>query len=230
MPKISRTPVSECIANHLGRHHCNHAAQSTWVASPPSDIPPAVFDPLAPPSPAAQCSANITAMRRIHMRSRHQVDQQAPTRPLRTQARQARAEQHIHSRSRAESAQHTAPHRPPRSQARHDSRLRPLDRQTHSMHSAATRPQRSRRTQNTAQERVLGCADRRGPERGSQCDQAHAGTLCRFKVKSEEGLNVRVGETVGASWFTAGQWVDVRGISRGMGFAGVSATTTHEYL
>jgi large subunit ribosomal protein L3 len=55
--------------------------------------------------------------------------------------------------------------------------------------------------------------------------------VAEFKVKSEEGLNVRVGETVGASWFTEGQWVDVRGISRGMGFAGVSATTyTHLHL
>jgi ribosomal protein L3 len=26
---------------------------------------------------------------------------------------------------------------------------------------------------------------------------------------------------VGAGWFSVGQWVDVRGISRGMGFAGV---------
>jgi large subunit ribosomal protein L3 len=46
--------------------------------------------------------------------------------------------------------------------------------------------------------------------------------VAEFKVKSEDGLGVAVGETVGASWFSVGQWVDVRGISRGMGFAGVS--------
>jgi large subunit ribosomal protein L3 len=45
--------------------------------------------------------------------------------------------------------------------------------------------------------------------------------VAEFKVKDEEGLGVRVGETVGAGWFSVGQWVDVRGISRGMGFAGV---------
>jgi len=49
--------------------------------------------------------------------------------------------------------------------------------------------------------------------------------IAEFKVKSEEGLGVRVGEQVGAGWFTLGQWVDVKGISRGMGFAGVSHHT-----
>jgi ribosomal protein L3 len=51
--------------------------------------------------------------------------------------------------------------------------------------------------------------------------------VAEFKVKSEEGLGVRVGETVGAGWFSVGQWVDVRGINRGMGFAGVSPPYTH---
>ncbi|KAH7094321.1 mitochondrial 54S ribosomal protein YmL9 [Paraphoma chrysanthemicola] len=44
--------------------------------------------------------------------------------------------------------------------------------------------------------------------------------VVEFKVRGKEGLGVNVGETVGAGWFTAGQWVDVRGISRGMGFEG----------
>lgn len=41
-----------------------------------------------------------------------------------------------------------------------------------------------------------------------------------FKVLGKEGLGVNVGEKIGASWFEEGQWVDVRGVSRGMGFAG----------
>lgn len=45
-----------------------------------------------------------------------------------------------------------------------------------------------------------------------------------FKVANGRGLGVGVGESVGASWFCVGQWVDVRGVSRGMGFAGVSST------
>jgi large subunit ribosomal protein L3 len=51
--------------------------------------------------------------------------------------------------------------------------------------------------------------------------------VAEFKVKSEEGLGVRVGEQVGAGWFTLGQWVDVKGISRGMGFAGVCHHTEY---
>lgn len=46
--------------------------------------------------------------------------------------------------------------------------------------------------------------------------------VAEFKVKGQDGLGLEVGQSVGAAWFTAGQWVDVRGISRGMGFAGVS--------
>ena len=44
--------------------------------------------------------------------------------------------------------------------------------------------------------------------------------VMEFKVKGKEGLSVPVGETMGASWFTVGQFVDVKGISRGMGFEG----------
>lgn len=44
--------------------------------------------------------------------------------------------------------------------------------------------------------------------------------VMEFKVKGKEGLGVGVGEHVGASWFNVGQWVDVKGISRGMGFEG----------
>ncbi|KAF2849017.1 50S ribosomal protein-like protein L3 [Plenodomus tracheiphilus IPT5] len=44
--------------------------------------------------------------------------------------------------------------------------------------------------------------------------------VAEFKVKDEEGLGVPVGSMVGASWFSVGQWVDVKAISRGMGFAG----------
>ncbi|KAF2466996.1 mitochondrial 54S ribosomal protein YmL9 [Lindgomyces ingoldianus] len=44
--------------------------------------------------------------------------------------------------------------------------------------------------------------------------------VVEFKVRGEEGLKVRVGEAITASWFRAGQFVDVKGISRGMGFAG----------
>lgn len=43
-----------------------------------------------------------------------------------------------------------------------------------------------------------------------------------FKVAGKEGLGVRVGGAIGASWFVEGGWVDVRGVSRGMGFEGVS--------
>ncbi|KAF2662214.1 50S ribosomal protein-like protein L3 [Lophiostoma macrostomum CBS 122681] len=41
-----------------------------------------------------------------------------------------------------------------------------------------------------------------------------------FKVKGEEGLGVTVGSSIGASWFVRGAWVDVKGVSRGMGFEG----------
>ncbi|KAF2441696.1 50S ribosomal protein-like protein L3 [Karstenula rhodostoma CBS 690.94] len=44
--------------------------------------------------------------------------------------------------------------------------------------------------------------------------------VMEFKVKGKEGLGIGVGEYVGASWFSVGQWVDVKGISRGMGFEG----------
>jgi large subunit ribosomal protein L3 len=43
-----------------------------------------------------------------------------------------------------------------------------------------------------------------------------------FKVLGKEGVQVGVGESLGASWFSVGQWVDVRGVSKGKGFAGVS--------
>jgi large subunit ribosomal protein L3 len=46
--------------------------------------------------------------------------------------------------------------------------------------------------------------------------------VAEFKVKGLEGLQVGVGTMVGAEWFNVGQWVDVKGISRGMGFEGVS--------
>ncbi|KNG47952.1 mitochondrial 54S ribosomal protein YmL9 [Stemphylium lycopersici] len=44
--------------------------------------------------------------------------------------------------------------------------------------------------------------------------------VAEFKVRDEAGLQVAIGQTVGANWFTQGQWVDVKAISRGMGFAG----------
>ncbi|KAJ4365005.1 hypothetical protein N0V83_008621 [Neocucurbitaria cava] len=44
--------------------------------------------------------------------------------------------------------------------------------------------------------------------------------MAEFKVRNEAGLQVAVGELVGANWFTPGQWVDVKAISRGMGFEG----------
>ncbi|EOA92106.1 uncharacterized protein SETTUDRAFT_114333 [Exserohilum turcica Et28A] len=44
--------------------------------------------------------------------------------------------------------------------------------------------------------------------------------VAEFKVLDEAGLQLGVGQMVGANWFTVGQWVDVRAISRGMGFAG----------
>lgn len=45
--------------------------------------------------------------------------------------------------------------------------------------------------------------------------------VAEFKVLDERGLaGVPVGTTVGASWFREGQWVDVKAISRGMGFEG----------
>lgn len=50
--------------------------------------------------------------------------------------------------------------------------------------------------------------------------------VAEFRVKGEEGLQVGVGESVGAGWFREGQWVDVRGVGRGMGFAGVSFSSS----
>jgi large subunit ribosomal protein L3 len=50
--------------------------------------------------------------------------------------------------------------------------------------------------------------------------------VAEFRVKGKDGLQVGVGEGVGAGWFTQGQWVDVKAISRGMGFAGVRPTLT----
>lgn len=44
--------------------------------------------------------------------------------------------------------------------------------------------------------------------------------VMEFKVKGKEGLGVPVGESLGASWFSVGQFVDVKGIGRGMGFEG----------
>ncbi|USP76815.1 50s ribosomal protein l3 [Curvularia clavata] len=44
--------------------------------------------------------------------------------------------------------------------------------------------------------------------------------VAEFKVKDESGLQLGVGDMVGANWFSQGQWVDVKAISRGMGFAG----------
>lgn len=44
--------------------------------------------------------------------------------------------------------------------------------------------------------------------------------VSEFKVKDEAGLQVEVGQMMGANWFTQGQWVDVQAISRGMGFEG----------
>ena len=44
--------------------------------------------------------------------------------------------------------------------------------------------------------------------------------LVEFKVQDESGL-LQVGETIDASWFQEGQYVDARANSRGMGFAGV---------
>ncbi|KAF2025105.1 mitochondrial 54S ribosomal protein YmL9 [Setomelanomma holmii] len=44
--------------------------------------------------------------------------------------------------------------------------------------------------------------------------------VVEFKVRGKEGLGVNVGESVGAEWFNEGQWVDVKSISRGMGFEG----------
>ena len=47
--------------------------------------------------------------------------------------------------------------------------------------------------------------------------------LSEFKVLDERGLSgAPVGAMVGAGWFRVGQWVDVKAVSRGMGFAGVS--------
>ncbi|KAL8691341.1 MAG: hypothetical protein Q9218_003409 [Villophora microphyllina] len=43
--------------------------------------------------------------------------------------------------------------------------------------------------------------------------------LVEFKVQDESGL-LGIGETIGASWFQEGQYVDARATSRGMGFAG----------
>lgn len=47
--------------------------------------------------------------------------------------------------------------------------------------------------------------------------------VVEFRVKGEEGLGVEVGQGIGAGWFEKGGWVDVKAVSRGKGFAGVSA-------
>ncbi|KAH7389675.1 translation protein [Phaeosphaeria sp. MPI-PUGE-AT-0046c] len=54
--------------------------------------------------------------------------------------------------------------------------------------------------------------------------------VAEFKVRGQEGLGVAVGESVGPGWFREGMWVDVRAISRGMGFAGVSSPSTPSCL
>lgn len=45
--------------------------------------------------------------------------------------------------------------------------------------------------------------------------------VAEFRVKGEQGLQLKVGEAIPANWFKEGQFVDVKGHSRGMGFAGV---------
>jgi len=47
--------------------------------------------------------------------------------------------------------------------------------------------------------------------------------VAEFKVRGTQGLQLKIGEAIPAAWFTEGQFVDVKGISRGMGFAGVSS-------
>lgn len=44
--------------------------------------------------------------------------------------------------------------------------------------------------------------------------------VSEFKVLDKKGLQVEIGQQLGPSWFTPGQFVDVRGVSRGFGFAG----------
>lgn len=43
--------------------------------------------------------------------------------------------------------------------------------------------------------------------------------VVEFKVRDEKGL-LGIGQTIGASWFQEGQYVDARANCRGMGFAG----------
>ncbi|CAA9963993.1 50s ribosomal protein l3 [Pyrenophora teres f. maculata] len=44
--------------------------------------------------------------------------------------------------------------------------------------------------------------------------------VAEFEVRDEAGLQVGIGEMVGANWFTKGQFVDVKGTNKGKGFAG----------
>jgi large subunit ribosomal protein L3 len=44
--------------------------------------------------------------------------------------------------------------------------------------------------------------------------------VAEFRVKGEQGLQLAVGQSIPAAWFKEGQFVDVKGQSRGMGFAG----------
>lgn len=55
--------------------------------------------------------------------------------------------------------------------------------------------------------------------------------MAEFKVKDMDGLKIEVGQMIGPSWFTEGQWVDVKGTGKGKGFAGVClGSLRHVYL
>lgn len=175
------------------------------------------------------------------MRPRHQINVWPQTRPFRTQPQQARIEQHIYRRSRAESA--FDPLRTgllalkrgmtaiydPETGKRTPCTVLQVDRNEVVAHKT--------REKNGYWAVQIGAGQKepRNVTRPLLGHFAQAGVspkrhLAEFKVKDGAGLGLSVGESVGANWFAAGQWVDVRGISRGMGFAGVSQAAVHRLV
>lgn len=67
------------------------------------------------------------------------------------------------------------------------------------------------------------------PTTGEQRGIAPKRFVREFQVRDEKGL-LPVGTSVGPSWFAEGQFVDVQANSRGMGFEGVSLTSTLTFV
>jgi hypothetical protein len=173
--------------------------------------PATISNTLARPSRTTQCR-HPSAF--LHKHSRHQIYIRSQARPLCAPPRCTSSQLHSDGSTRTKSAFNASTHRPPGAQARHDCSLRPRNRETHTLHGYwAVQIGAGQKEPRNVTRPLLGHFAQAGvsPKRH----------LAEFKVKDGAGLALTVGETVGANWFAPGQWVDVRGTSRGMGFAGV---------